>query len=158
MHSCKTFLVVGNRYAHEPLRRDFTETILQVSWLPLGASAPSTDFLSVWILARLLCDVAIVLLAWSYVVGGYHPQPISVEVHWPVSVRLSCNLCRETEIMFGPLCFPGGSGAVWVMLGISVPPNSASCVHAQGSRWFYYTEMFTGLRLWSNCLQTTKSF
>lgn len=51
-----------------------------------------------------------------------------------------------------------GGGAVWVMLGISVPPNSAGCVHAQGSRWFYYTEMFTGLRLWSNCLQITKSF
>lgn len=85
MHSCKTFLVVGNRFAHEPLRRDFTGTILQVSWLLLGASAPSTGVcrIKVWMLERLLCDAAIVLLAWSYVVGGYHPQPISVEVHGP---------------------------------------------------------------------------
>lgn len=45
MNSCETFLVVGNRFAHEPLRRDFTGTILQVSWLLLGASAPSTGFL-----------------------------------------------------------------------------------------------------------------
>lgn len=151
MHSSKTFLVVGNRFAHKPLRRDFTEKILQVSWLPLGAW--SFSFLhrfsvelrsGSWRGYSVTQPQSCWLGPMSWAVIIHNPSEVFLlkevhsTIHWPLSVRrLSVTFAEKQNVCTFVLSWE--DGAVWVMLSISVPPNSAGCVHAEGSTWFYLT-------------------